>query len=275
MQDSHDRLLLGEILLQGIGSLINWNSILASLDWYNNRFIGYDSAFWIPLLNYLPALIFQPLTIAYGNRYTFNMRIVIPYIVIACILILTPIVVELAPGLTGFIIVCLMTSVMGCMNAIGQTSTFGLAGTMPDKYTNMVMLGSGLSGLLITLIRLICLFTFPQTSTGYLLSTTVYFIISGATLILCSVAQIHLMKNPLVIQCLSKVQSKETEKGEPLTTAELDSFKGPEGFHHKDKTKINYKVLFHKIWQYAFLIWLNYVITFGMLSHVSLATEGE
>jgi hypothetical protein len=275
MSKASDKLLLGEVLLQGIGALISWNAILASLDWYNSRFFNYQPAFWIPLLNFLPGIVFQPLTILYGNKFKFNTRIVIPYIIIACILIMTPIVVELAPGLTGFLIICILTLVMGSANAVGQTSTFGLAGTMPDKYTNMVMLGNGLSGLSIALIRLICLFSFPQNSSGYLLSTMVYFIISGGTLILCSVAQVHLMKNPLVIECLSKVGSKDVQKGDPLIDNELDSFRDTEGYHHKPKPKIDYKLIFQKIWQYLFLIWLNYVITFGMLSHVALATDGE
>ena len=275
MSKSSDKLLVGEVLLQGIGSLISWNAILSSLDWYNNQFFEYQPAFWIPLLNFLPGILFQPLTIKYGHLYTFNTRIVVSYIIIASILILTPIIVELAPGFVGFLIICILTVVMGSANAVGQTSVFGLAGTMPEKFTNMVMLGNGLSGLTIALIRLICLFTFPQNPTGYLLSTTVYFIIAGATLIVCSIAQIHMMKNPIVIQCLSNTNSKEARNGQPLLNTELDSFRDSEGYRKKSKADVEYKVLISKIWQHLFLIWLNYVITFGMLTHVALATEGS
>lgn len=276
MSVTGEKVLHGEILLQGIGALISWNAILSSLDWYNNRFFDYQPAFWLPLLNFLPGIIFQPLTIAYGHKFSFNMRIVVSYIIIACILIMTPIIVELAPGLSGFLIICLLTILMGSANAVGQTSIFGLAGTMPDKYTGAVMLGNGLSGLSIALIRLICLFTFPQNSTGYLLSTTVYFIISGGTLLVCSLAQIHLMKHPLVQECLSKTNSKEANALNAKILTEMDSFReSVGGFTDKPKPKVDYKHLFSKIWQYLFLIWINYVITFGMLSHVALATEAK
>lgn len=276
MSVTGEKVLYGEVLLQGIGALISWNAILSSLDWYNNQFFDYEPAFWLPLLNFLPGIIFQPLTIAYGHKFTFNMRIVTSYVIIACILIMTPIIVELAPGLSGFLIICLLTILMGSANAVGQTSIFGLAGTMPDKYTGAVMLGNGLSGLSIALIRLICLFTFPQNSTGYLLSTTVYFIISGATLLVCSLAQIHLMKNPFVQECLSKTNSKEANSLNAKILTELDSFReSVGGFTDKPKPKVDYKLLMKNIWQYLFLIWINYLITFGMLSHVALATEAE
>ena len=58
-------------------------------------------------------------------------------------------------------------------------------------------------------MRLICLGAFPQDSSGYLHSTEVYFVVSGGVLILCIVAQLHAMKNPLVIKCLENTQAKE------------------------------------------------------------------
>lgn len=276
MSKPSNKLLLGEIILQGVGALISWNAILTALDWYNNRFPDSQPGFWIPLLNFLPAAIFQPLTILYGHKFTFNIRIITPYIIIAAILVLTPIIVELTTESTGFILICILTVVMGGVNAIGQTSVFGLAGVLPEKYTNGVMLGNGLSGLSITILRLICLGIFPQDSSGYLYSTEVYFIISGCTLIVCSLVQLHLIKNPMVIENLSKTHSKEASKAPPLIGEnELDSFRDSVGYNHKPKAKVNYKDLFSRIWQYLFLVWLNYVITFGMLSHVALATEAR
>ncbi|OMJ89110.1 hypothetical protein SteCoe_8836 [Stentor coeruleus] len=272
----NEKLLLSEITLQGIGVLISWNSILTALDWYNNRFPNLDPGFWIPFLNYLPSLIFQPLTIIYGHKFTFNIRINVANIIIAIILVMTPIIVELTTKTTGFICICILTVLMGSANAVGQTSLFGLTGALPKKYTNAAMLGNGLSGLSITIIRLICLSIFPSNSSGYLHSTEVYFIISGCTLIICCVVQLHLMKHPLIIECLSKTHSKEASKIAKITVEdELESFSDSTGYHHIHKEKISYKNLFSKIWQYLFLVWLNFVITFGMLSHVALATDAS
>lgn len=58
---------------------------------------------------------------------------------------------------------------------------------MPFKYTNAVMVGNGLAGVSINVARLICLASFPGDDTGLLISTIVYFAISGGVLIFCTV----------------------------------------------------------------------------------------
>lgn len=276
MSKSNDRLLFAEMTLQGIGSLISWNAILTALDWYNNRFPDENPGFWFPLLNFIPSAIFQPLSIIYGHYFTFNIRIVTSYIVIATSLVMTPIIVELTSQTAGFIIICALIFVGGAVNSIGQTAVFGLSSTISEKYTNAVMFGNGLSGLSITILRLICLGIFKQNSSGYLKSTTVYFAISGGILVLCIFVQMHLMKNPLVKESVAKTHSKETNFTGESSENELKSFRSSKSLITKtDKPKVDYKELFSKIWQYLFLVYLNYVITFGVLSHVALATEAR
>lgn len=275
MSKGSNKVLAAEIVLQGIGVLISWNAILTALDWYNNRFPNKDPGFWFPLLNFIPAAIFQPLTILYGHKFTFNHRIIPSYIIVALVLGLTPIIVELTSEDLGFIIICILTVFAGMVNAIGQTSVFGLAGTLPNEYTNAVMLGNGLSGLSITCLRLICLGIFTQNSEGYLHSTELYFGISAVVLILCVFAQMHLMKHELVIEGLGKTHSKEGQTPMVAAFNELDSFRDSSGFNVKEKEKVSYPQLFKQIWQYLFLVWINYFITFGVLSHVALATTAE
>jgi equilibrative nucleoside transporter 1/2/3 len=77
---------------------------------------------------------------------------------------------------------------MGGLNAIAQTSVFGLGGMLPDKYTNAVMIGNGIAGVSMNLIRIICMGAFPQNAQGLLISTIIYFVIAGASLFVCSAA---------------------------------------------------------------------------------------
>ena len=95
---------------------------------------------------------------------------------------------------------------------------------------------------------------------------------------MCVIAQMHLMKHPLVIECLGKTHSKEGGgQGLIAPTDELDSFSDSTGFKTKEreKEKVTYGELLKKIGQYLFLVWINYFITFGVLSHVALATEAR
>ena len=135
------------------------------------------------------------------------------------------------------------------MNCISETSVFGIVGTLPNKYTNYVMFGIGISGLLISCLRLLCLGVFPQNSEGYLHSTELYFAVAGGVLILCVIAQLHLMKHPLVQENLGKTHSKEGAKLE--TTEEFGSLNSEkmcnlhEGLNEKEK--VNYKELMKNI----------------------------
>lgn len=275
MEQKGTKILISEVTLQGIGMLIGWNAMLSSLDWYNSKFPNNNPGFWLPFLNFLPTLIFQPLSILYGHLWTFNVRIITSYVIVGVILVCTPIIVELTSESLGFIIICVTTVVNGAVNAVSQSGLAGLMGPMPGQYMNALMLGNGLSGLCVSALRLLCLAIFTQNSEGYLHSTELYFAIAGFICVLCIITQLHLMKHPLIIESISKTHCKEAVGKLISPSNEMDSFRNSSGFNTHEKKQVSYAELFKKIWQYLFLIWLNYVITFGVLSHVALATTAK
>mmetsp|Transcript_22555 Transcript_22555/g.22298 ORF Transcript_22555/g.22298 Transcript_22555/m.22298 type:complete len:336 (-) Transcript_22555:58-1065(-) len=196
-------------------------------------------------------------------------------------LVISPLFSHFLGGSIGFPIMCIVILVMGMSNVVCQTTVFAMAGTLPDEYTNYVMIGNGIVGVFVDLLRLICLASFPQDRTGYFISTLVYFVIAAAVLVVCIFAQIHLIKNPLMIEALAKTGAKiegarndeelryvedeqqaDEKTSKLLSTAPIAPIK-----------KIDNKVLLSKIWQPLFLVWLCFVITFGMLSGVALATS--
>ena len=211
MSNNTERILFSELVLQGIGMLMSWNAFLASLDWFYSSFPTESPGFWLGITSFVGAVVFQPLTTMFGHHFTYNLRIVTSYIILSVLLALTPAIVIFSTERTGFILICVITSIGGGINAISEASIYALAGTLPNKFTNAVVIGNGLSGCFITCLRLICLGAFPQDSSGYLQSTEVYFAISGGVLILCIIAQIHTMKNPLVIECIENTQTKEAK----------------------------------------------------------------
>lgn len=265
MSKSHDFVLKADFLLQGIGILIGWSSILTALDWFSDRFPGKSVGFWLTFLYSLPSLIFQPLSILYGHNFSLNSRIITTHIIGSLILILIPISVELASSSLGFQIVCVLIFLLGANNTICQCGLFEIAGMLPDEFTGRVMLGNGISGLLISGIRLICIFAFPRNSEGYFNSICIYFSISGAILILCVVAQMHLISHPFVIEHSNKsgVNRSELE----LKLLSKKDFVGIE------TNKDSIFSIISEIGQYFFLVWITFLITFGMLSYVALVTE--
>jgi hypothetical protein len=91
------------------------------------------------------------------------------------------------------------------------------------------------------------------------------------------------MRTPFVKMYLQKANNPEvadetTIKGE--TSEELLSVGKPEIVNaggssvESDKTE-NIWDLINGVWQFAFLVWIGYVITFGMLTGVALATDPD
>lgn len=267
------RLLYTEFLVLGAGILIAWNAILTALDWFNSVFPDRQVSFVFTILNFLPYVIFQPLTIWKGSKFSLNMRIIPTFAVICALLALSPLLSSTLDVDAGFALMCVLIVVMGVANAIAQTSVFSLGAMMPPKYTNAVMLGNAVAGIIITLARIICLASFPPTESGLLVSTLIYFAIAGVFILGCIFTQIHVMRNPLVQEYVSKATNKEINltpgQGEELRI--MDSTE--QSF--MDVSLPTIKNTYKKIWQYSFLVWMVFVITFGVFPSVSLANEDD
>lgn len=277
---ARDKLLYAEFLCLGAGVLISWNAILTAMDWFGALFGAFNPSFILPICNFIPSPIIQPLTVYKGHLISFNKRIVVGFAIIGGILALIPIVAGAIPGAAGFGLLCGLILMMGVVSAGVQTSVFGMAGMMPDEYTGAVMIGNALAGLILNIARIICLATFPPTSSGMLIGTTVYFAIAGGTLVVCCFAQLHATKHPLVKQHVLDKYSKVIVPGTPAGKEQL--LVGDESEMSKEFTQpqgtvdeTSYKDLLKQIWVFLGLVFLNYVITFVVFPGVSIATEVE
>jgi equilibrative nucleoside transporter 1/2/3 len=184
--------------------------------------------------------------------------------------VIAPILSATLPAAGGFAVMCILIVVMGAANAIGQTSVFGLGGMLPEKYTNAIMVGNGLAGIMLNVARIITLAAFPPTSAGLLESVVLYFIIAGLSLVVCCFAQLYLMRNSFVKACLHKASNPDVGV-EDLTTTEL--LEADQEVKDDADKPHDVKELFGGVWQFAFLVWLCYVVTFGMFPGVSTATD--
>lgn len=82
--------------------------------------------------------------------------------------------------------VCVFLS--GCCFAISNASAYGLAALLTKKYNAAMVLGSSAGGVMINIIRIICLASFPLNGSGIKISTTIYFLVVAALIsvgILC------------------------------------------------------------------------------------------
>lgn len=272
---SAEKLLYVEFLCLGAGVLISWNAILTAMDWFGTVYGAYNPSYILPICSYIPSPIFQPLTVFKGHQVSFNKRIVVGFTITGTILALIPIVAEAIPGPVGFAFMCCLIGLMGAVNAVTQTSVFGEAGMMPDEYTRAVMIGNAAAGIMLSIARMICLASFPQTSAGFALGTTVYFAIAGLTLIICCFIQLHVMSHPLVKLRVLDSYSKASSTSPNEVVIDHGSEFSKEFSEPETVISTSYTKLFKRIWVYTALVFMNFLITFAVFPGVAIATEVE
>jgi len=176
------------MILFGIASLLPWNAVLTSLDFFEGKMHEYHpSSVFGFAVNGL--LIFTSIwTMIYGNKYPFVWRISGGYLVIAALMIALPLITNALNSESAFIADILILLIFGVFGGIVQSSTFALGGMLPPKYIGAIMFGQGISGIVLNLCRAICLLAIPNDP---FLGALVYFILASLILIACSFAHLR------------------------------------------------------------------------------------
>jgi solute carrier family 29 (equilibrative nucleoside transporter), member 1/2/3 len=176
------------MILFGIASLLPWNAVLTSLDFFEGKMSEYHpSSVFGFAVNGL--LIFTSIwTMIYGNQYSFVLRISGGYLIVAVLMIALPLITNaLSPG-KAFAADISILLIFGVFGGIVQSSTFALGGMLPPKYIGAIMFGQGISGIVLNLCRAICLLAIPDNP---FLGALVYFILAALILVICSFAHLR------------------------------------------------------------------------------------
>lgn len=99
--------------------------------------------------------------------------------------------------------------IFGIFAGILQASTFAYSGMLPPKYMGAIMFGNGVSGIIIGLLRALCLIIFPpDQGDNAFIGTLIYFILSALILAVCFFAQFYLDKSRFVAYYVKKAQKE-------------------------------------------------------------------
>jgi len=114
----------------------------------------------------------------------------------------------------GFALTITLLVLSAVASALLQGGIFGFAGTLPPNYMQAAMTGNGLSGVTVSIIRVITKVTITidpmerdeQKILGSLtLSSSIFFFFSAGTMILCLITYIIMMRSPFVQYYMRKV----------------------------------------------------------------------
>lgn len=241
------------------------NSILATLDWLDLKFPEKNFRFIFPIAWFLPFVVFQLLTIWIGNKFSFNLRVVSCYVVGCLFFLSIPIIVSKIGGEAGFGIILGCMVVLASFNSIAEAAIFGLTGMIAKEYVNYFVIGTGVSGLIISSLRIVCLASFYNDEDGLIRSTAVYYTISGFLLLGCIAIQLNIMKNPEVIYTIKK---HSTDTGARLIPAEMNI---KQSIFKSDSVSDILKLM----WEDVFLVWMVMCSTRALFPGLGLSTHDE
>ncbi|XP_071485378.1 equilibrative nucleoside transporter 1-like [Diadema antillarum] len=152
-----------------------------------------------------------------------------------------------------FIVTLVSVVVINCFSGIFQGSVFGLGGLLPKKYTQSLMAGQGLGGILPALVSIICIATIEDVS----LIGFVYFLLAVLCIFFTFAAYLVLPRNQFAEYYLNKQVTTEVDDVGNLSRSLSSSFE------EKKTPKPPFWFIFKKIWIPAVMVFLTFAVTLG------------
>jgi len=155
-------------ILQGIGMNLPWNVFITAVSYFHARLATtavadtFENTFSFTYT--LSNLLFMLAVVMNARQSFFNMRgsVVIPQTITALIFAASTalVYIDVYPN-TFFSITVLFVSFTGVSAALVQSGIFGLAGRFPPIYTQAVMAGQGIAGVIVSCTSLVTALSTP------------------------------------------------------------------------------------------------------------------
>ncbi|KAK1403331.1 Equilibrative nucleotide transporter 1 [Heracleum sosnowskyi] len=187
----------------GVGYLFAYNAFITAVDYFTYLYpnTSIDRTFSVVYMFFtLISLLF---ILAYAHKSTSFVRINVGFVLFVLALVIVPLMdvvyVKGRVGMFGgFYVAVGAIGVCGIGDALVQASIIGSAGKLPERYVQAVVAGTGFSGVLVCLLRLLTKAIYPQDAHGLRKSANLYFMVSIAVMIICIVSYNVVQKLPVI-----------------------------------------------------------------------------
>lgn len=197
-------------LLLGLVSLLGWNGILTSMDYFSDNFPDYNVAFYFPIPVYVATNTCSLLIYFIAKFLPFNYRIYGGQIIMASVYLILPTVTYYTSQHTGFWVCIFLIFVMASAGATLQCSAVAFTGIFPPLYIALYFTGTGVSGLIICFARIICLSTRGNTEEGRAAAILMFFLFSSIMMFVSMIFHFMFMKTDFCDYYLEKVRKRRT-----------------------------------------------------------------
>eukprot|EP00347_Sterkiella_histriomuscorum_P017529 403348991 len=199
------------MLLYGIGSLLPWSAICTALDFFQEKLVGYQPDFVFGMANNGLLTVIQTFILLYGHKFGYILRIGGGFSIIAALMVALPLAANYLNPDAGFAACISLLIIFGAMGGIVQGSIFGLGGILPKQHMGAIMLGNGLSGITLNILRMITLAALPpkEGSDNNFKGSLIYFIIASIMVFVCALSIFVFMRLPYVQYYLKKTSDQK------------------------------------------------------------------
>lgn len=142
--------------INGINSLLVWNTIVASLDYFANSFSNYSVYSFLPLPLFVAYLVIGMLYHNISNRFKY-VSLIITGNILANLALVSIVIVSIVfeQTLLGFILVLLCSFLIGIGTNTTQLTYFAMINYLSQEVVSKYTVGTAVSGLLMTAARAI------------------------------------------------------------------------------------------------------------------------
>ncbi|MBA0656390.1 hypothetical protein Goklo_008749, partial [Gossypium klotzschianum] len=222
-----DKFNLGYIIYftLGVGFLLPWNSFITAVNYFSYLYpeASVDRVFAVVYM--VVGLACLLVIVFYAHKSEAYMRINVGLGIFVVSLLVVPVMdavyIKGRVGLyDGFYVTVGLLALAGIGDALVQGGLIGAAGELPERYMQAIVAGSGGSGVLVSMLRILTNAVFPQDADGLRKSAYLYFFTSIVFMVICIVLYNVAHKLPIMQYYeelkAEAVKEEKAEKG-PMT----------------------------------------------------------
>ncbi|GAB4815688.1 hypothetical protein N2152v2_002734 [Parachlorella kessleri] len=174
-------------LVLGMGTLFPWNAFITACDYFEAQYPGRhaDRLFTVC---YLPVnLLVLLLVVRHHTRVRPLLRIVGGFVGFTLAVSAVPLLDLAGPADATLGMILLLVALCGVCDGFAQGALFGDAASLPPKFTQALVSGTGVSGIAVCLLRVATKATLPDTPEGLRASANAYFSLAAVVCATCVV----------------------------------------------------------------------------------------
>ncbi len=154
MKDTPSTILI--FFVNGINSLVGWNAVLASLDYFADRFKGYNIYSFLPLPLFIGYITMGLIHHKSSHHFKYITHIIAGNMTVnVALLLLLLDSIFLDETAIGFYLMLLFSYLIGLGANSSSLTFFGMINYLSESVVSKFTVGTAVSGLIITLIRVV------------------------------------------------------------------------------------------------------------------------